>query len=146
MNLNLRALYAVLTDEDVSAIEQHMQWRAVSRGEVLIAESAVSDALHLIQRGQARVLKAHLGAQVPIAELDEGEVFGEISFLLRDPATASVVMDSDGEVMSIGGDALRALVAARPGMEARLYHSLAQLLAQRLSKTSRVTLPSFVGG
>jgi len=61
------------------------------------------------------------------------------------PDAAATCDIAQGTKVGMSGSVgVGALVAARPGMEARLYHSLAQLLAQRLSKTSRVTLPSFV--
>lgn len=146
MNATLSAVYSMLTDADVLALDQHMTARAVTVGEKLLAEGAVSESLYLLSRGHARVQQEYLGAQVDISEVRTGELFGEISFLLKTPVTASVVMDCDGEVKTIGARQLRALGQQVPGLEARLYHSLARILAQRLSKASPVTLPSFQGG
>lgn len=146
MNPSLRATYPALTDEDIDMLERGLQVREVAAGEVLIAEGSVSNVLYLIQRGSATVRKEHLGMEVDIADLAEGELFGEMSLLLQEPATASVVMATDGTIASMSGNEIRALAASRPGMDTRLYHSLARVLARRLAKMSRVTIPSFVGG
>lgn len=146
MSTTLRDIYPVLGDDDIGLIESGMELRRCPAGAVLLAEGSVSDRLFLIAEGHARVDKEHLGGFITIADLGPGQVFGEISLLLQEPATASVVMDTDGTVKSIGGEALRELALSRPGLDARLYHSLARVLAQRLVKTSRVVLPAFTGG
>ncbi len=146
MKATLGAVYSMLSEEDARTLDQHMTSRAVSAGETLLSEGAVSESLYLLSRGHARVQQEYLGAQVDISEVRTGEMFGEISFLLKTPVTASVVMDCDGEVRMIGARQLAAVAEQSPGLEARLYHSLARILAQRLSKASPVTLPSFQGG
>lgn len=146
MSGTFQAVYSLLTVGDVEALDRRMTARSVKVGDVLIGEGEKSDTLFLLSRGSAVVRQGYLGGEVELAELKQGEVFGEISLLLRTPATASVVMTTEGEIKTIDGAQLRAVAEASPGMEARLYHSLAKLLAYRLSKASRITLPSFVGG
>ena len=69
-----------------------------------------------------------------VAILEPGDVFGEISFALAQPATADVVAKTDVSVLVLQPHQLDRLIENRPRLAGALYRSLSTELARRLSK------------
>ncbi len=95
--------------------------RALAAGEVLIAQGADADGLTLIVQGEVEVVREDAGERTVIATLGPGNVVGEISVVLRRPATASVVAVTDGVALHLHRDSFMALAKAHPTLLARLY-------------------------
>jgi CRP-like cAMP-binding protein len=62
-------------------------------GETIIEEGAEGRGLYLVVSGRVRVLKRDGADLVQVATLDPGDLFGEISLLMRKPSTATVVAE-----------------------------------------------------
>jgi CRP-like cAMP-binding protein len=104
--------------------------REYAVGDVLLDEGDESKSLIFIERGVVRVERDYFGARIPITELREGEVLGEISVIEQGSASATVVAVEP--VVALVLDDPNAAVAGDPELAAGFYRSLALLLAQRL--------------
>jgi CRP-like cAMP-binding protein len=104
--------------------------REYAVGDVLLDEGDESKSLIFIERGVVRVERDYFGARIPITELREGEVLGEISVIEQGSASATVVAVEP--VVALVLDDPNATVAGDPELAAGFYRSLALLLAQRL--------------
>lgn len=62
-------------------------------GETIIEEGAEGRGLYLVVSGRVRVLKRDGADVVQVAALGPGDLFGEISLLMRKPSTATVVAE-----------------------------------------------------
>ena len=62
-------------------------------GEKIIEEGVDGKGLYLVVSGQVSVIRREDGEELRLASLGAGDLFGEISLLMRKPATASVVAD-----------------------------------------------------
>jgi CRP-like cAMP-binding protein len=71
-----------------------------------------------------------------LAQLVSGDIFGEISFIRTERASADVVATTDVSVLTLTEAVIQELFKERPGLAAGLYRSLAAELAQRLRATS----------
>jgi CRP-like cAMP-binding protein len=60
------------------------------------------------------------------------QTFGEISLMLGTGATATIVADEATEIYEIGGEYLRRLFNADPGLASRFFKYLGTSLEQRL--------------
>jgi cAMP-dependent protein kinase regulator len=60
-------------------------------GEVIIAEGQEGPGLFLVVSGGVRVVRAEGSDRVLLASLGPGDLFGEISLLMRKPSTATVI-------------------------------------------------------
>jgi CRP-like cAMP-binding protein len=102
--------------------------------EVIIPEGEFGDHLYVLINGKVRVVKN----QRPIAVLDQvGEVFGEISALDHEPRTASVIAAKLTWCLELNPSALENLPAEdRDACYALLYRFIAQVIAERLKKTT----------
>eukprot|EP01097_Dermamoeba_algensis_P008750 TRINITY_DN593_c0_g1_i4.p1 TRINITY_DN593_c0_g1~~TRINITY_DN593_c0_g1_i4.p1 ORF type:complete len:135 (-),score=21.74 TRINITY_DN593_c0_g1_i4:137-541(-) len=65
--------------------------------------------------------------------LNQDDFFGELSFLLEEPATASVYCESDQvQVLAIDETCLKILFIRQPNLAGKFYRFLAMVLSQRL--------------
>lgn len=82
------------TLEEKQALAKQQNYFAVyNRDEELIREDDTDDSFFVLVSGTVRVMKKNCSLQ--IAELEPGEIFGEISFLTSRPRTASVMAKED---------------------------------------------------
>ena len=84
--MNQAAIFAPFNRNDRRDLVQKFRARDVNKGDVLVKEGASSDGLYVVLSGEVEVeAKGHR-----IATLKEGQVFGEMSLLMRSPASATV--------------------------------------------------------
>ncbi len=102
-------------------------------GTKLLQAGDRSRALFVLLAGNAEVRRKD---EVVLARLVSGDIFGEMSFVQRAPASADVVATTDVTVLTLAEAVIEELFRERPGLAAGLYRSLAAELAQRLRATS----------
>ena len=68
----------------------HLPRKSFSAGSVIIKEGDVGDSAYMIVSGRCRAYRAVDGEQETLAEMEPGEVFGEMALLLSEPRAASV--------------------------------------------------------
>ncbi|MDP3153864.1 MAG: cyclic nucleotide-binding domain-containing protein [Archangium sp.] len=84
--MNQAAIFAPFNRNDRRDLVQKFRARDVNRGDVLVKEGATSDGLYVVLSGEVAIeAKGNR-----IATLKEGQVFGEMSLLMRTPASATV--------------------------------------------------------
>ena len=106
-------------------------------GDVIIHQGVQISDIFVIRKGSASVEMATACSNVILALLQEGDVCGEMGFLERNVATATVVAkDVHVEADAIPAEELHKVLDTYPGLAARFYESLALILAQRLRDTS----------
>jgi CRP-like cAMP-binding protein len=99
-------------------------------GEVILRERHQSRAIYVLISGRLAVEKEHFGDSVVVDELRLGAVFGEVSYLDRSPASASVVARDEADVFIL--EDLDVVLASDPALASGFYRSMASLLARRL--------------
>ena len=79
-------LFHDLTDESFSLLEEHLDEIPCKLGEVVFEEGDVGDALYVIKSGAIKVTKTLPdGKKLVVAQLGEGEIFGEMSLVSSAP-------------------------------------------------------------
>jgi CRP-like cAMP-binding protein len=86
--------------------------RAVGAGEPIVTEGELEDTYYVLRSGRAQVSVAGEVRR----ELLLGDGFGEIAVLHRVPRSATVVAVEDCNLLTVAGEDLRHLLAARGGM------------------------------
>ena len=77
------------------------------RDEVVIRQGDPGDSLFLVADGRLRVYKdTDQGERIPLAALNEGSVFGEMSLITGEPRSASVVVARDAILLELTRDRL----------------------------------------
>lgn len=130
-----RFFNSLTVDERAECLERG-ELRARAVGELLIEAGAPFSALTVLLSGSAEVRR---GDGVVLAALTAGDIIGEISFLsgADGRATANVFASTPVDLVVLNEAELDSLIQDRPQTAARLYKSLALLLAQRLQAMSQ---------
>lgn len=73
----------------------------VKRGDVIVRQGDDGDYYYLIERGRCKVTREVAGASVELAELTEGQAFGEEALVADTLRNATVVMKTDGVLLRL---------------------------------------------
>lgn len=118
-----------LTQNDWLLIVDRAKRTLFKKGEVLVHAGKQNKMVYLLVKGHARVEAA---SKAFIAQLEPGEVCGEMAFLENGVASASVTASDALEVCAIEWSALSDLFELYPHMGSRFYRSLAVSLSRRM--------------
>jgi CRP-like cAMP-binding protein len=70
-------------------------------GEIIVRQGEVGDCMYFVQSGKVEVIKESEGREVRLAELGEGEFFGEMALFERDVRSATVRPLGEVRVLSV---------------------------------------------
>jgi len=110
--------------------------KTVERGQLVLDQNVQLKAIFLIQEGAVRVERREGDQTVPLAVLEAGEFFGEMSFVDGEPTSARVIADARTQLRVIDETTVNGLIKKDPAFAGRLYRSIASILAERLRLTS----------
>lgn len=104
----------------------------VRAGDDLIEKGEGSDDLYIVADGSFKVYDDTLGEDFVHAILEQGDIFGEMSFIDGIPRSASVKALTDGTVLRMGKREFDSLLAASPDTAMLFIFSLARVITRRL--------------
>lgn len=108
-------------------------------GDVLIEEGAEGTSFFVLVRGSVRVTKQLDGAQVVLAGLHDGAIFGEMALVSAQPRTATVTAVNDCDLLEFDRTALQ---AASREVET-IARGLDQFMRERMLNNLLATAPLF---
>ena len=130
-NLRQVTLFSTLEDHDLQALAALARPITVQRGEIIISQDAVGDALYVVISGRVRVYVSDKdGKEMVLALEGPSAVFGEIAVLDGAVRSASIAAMEKTELLKIGADDFFALLERN----AELNRSVIQGLAWRIRK------------
>jgi len=132
-------IFKFLRDEEHQQLLQSCERKAYKPGDVLIQEGQEQTALYLIVKGEVKVQRDHEGFAIELSRHGVGEIFGDMSFVEGQAASATVVA-GDEEVLAfvVTHAQISTQMQQNPAFAARFYQSLAQILSRRLRETSNL--------
>jgi predicted acylesterase/phospholipase RssA/CRP-like cAMP-binding protein len=133
-------LFAGLEPAALAEVAHAMRFRSFPAGEVICREGEPGESMFLIVDGlvQARVSALDARALSMFAEdrlagkLRQGDAIGATSLITGEPRSATIVASTPTDVLELGSDAFRGLIARFP----RLLENLVKILAGRLGEAS----------
>ncbi len=136
------AVFKELPQVERTALLDKFDALDVKKGQVLIEEGKKGEGLFVILHGDAEVVKKDGDDQVPLAHLEEGEVFGEISLVREVPTTATVTAGRDGKYLFLSSEEFEKQIARNPS----LWRTLTEISEKRLKETAqRLEGPELLG-
>jgi len=97
-------------------------------GHTLIEEGDDSRTAYFLYAGRALVYKKTDGGRRHLGELSEGQLFGEMAYLLNEKRTASVVADSEITVLALPPQIMEELMRHSAPLSRRIIDTLCQRL------------------
>ena len=125
-------LFVQIPGEDLAQISQITEEVNFEDGEAIFEEGQLGDALFMIVEGQVRV---HRGSRL-IAELGEGECFGEMAILDSSPRSASVTAAADVGCLRIEREDFYDIMAEKPEISQGIIKGLTRRLRKTLGPSS----------
>jgi SulP family sulfate permease len=126
--------------DDVAATDfvSYLSEVAFAPGDELIQQGAASRDLYFLERGDVSVyLKSATGEIVRIRRTGPGTVLGELGFYLDTPRSASVIAENAGKAYRLTAASLERMEKEHPALAAAMHRFIADLLAERLLRTTR---------
>lgn len=127
-------LFQCLSDEQIDSLVKQSQLNHFGRGENVIEEGAAGDSMFVLLRGAAEVSVSKNGSVIPVATLNAGDCFGEMSLLTGEPRSATVRAEGDCYVLEIGKSVMAEIIRETP----ECLQQLSEILAQRKLNTESV--------
>lgn len=145
----LHELFGTLDRALLDELERTADWRHLRRGELLIEQEEVADALYLVISGRLRTVRVGRdGTGRVLSEAGRGETVGELSYFGCDPRSERVEAIRDSVLVGFTEDEFQSLVAQRP----RTLRRVTRMVIDRMSRpgaeqgAGRVTTVAVLAG
>lgn len=123
-------MFEGLSKKDLNALSRAAEQIYLSAGETIVSQGdTAQSAAYVLVSGTAVVRRNNR----KVAELGPGAVIGELSLLIDEPRSATVVASEDGAALEIHRRHFMALLEESPVMARRIMEQL----AERLNKADR---------
>jgi hypothetical protein len=111
-------LFEILGSAERAAIVEQMELETHDEGSVIINEGDPGSSMYLIASGGVKVYTRGSGTTgtVYLADLGEGDFFGEVSVLTGKPRTATITASQRTELLRLDRDKLDSVLAKYPDM------------------------------
>ncbi len=131
---NVMAISPLFRDFDPSerrGIVEKFRMRQAAPGEMVIAEGKSVDGLYIVLHGMVQVSVKN----TEVAKLKEGDIFGEMSLLTRDPASATVTAQGNAILLRMPRESFQELVVTHP----QILALVSELTEQRRSAVEAIS-------
>ncbi|MGB0722168.1 MAG: MMPL family transporter [Gammaproteobacteria bacterium] len=108
--------------------------RRFEPAEPLFHQGEVGDVLYVVLVGNVEIWRSDKGDLRPLLQLGEGQMFGEMALIRRQPRSASVVALGQTRVLLLRWSDVERIRRIHPRIAARLFLNLASILGDRLDK------------
>lgn len=137
-------VFEEFTDKEVLTISKFSEKKYFQRTEIVFQENSVDSSLYVVLKGQLEAL-AHTseGKKISLSMIDEGEVFGELSFLDGKSRSATIIAIKDVELLQITRDDFDNLREKHPDIASKLIMDLARVVSLRLRNADKFIVDIF---
>ncbi len=123
--------------------EEQLFWKfgkKFSKGTVLFREGDLGKDMFIIQKGKVSVRKRVGTGEKVLAELGDGEFFGEMALLMGMDRSATVEVIEDSKVLVIGPDTFESLLKSNVQIAVKMLRKLAERLRALDERLEKVLL------
>jgi cAMP-dependent protein kinase regulator len=136
------AIFSTLDKDSFEQLFSRLILKRFVAGDSIVAQGEIGDALYFIARGEVKVVRADgEKPQVQLARLGGGSLFGEMALLSADPRSASVICDSDVDVLMLTRKDVEALSAEIPAIAGAMARFMRERLINNLLSTNPLFKP-----
>lgn len=125
-----------LFDRSIRIFEKYGQH--FKAGETIIRQNDDSDSIYFLYSGCIGLYREHNGKKIRIGELKEGEIFGEMAYLLGEKRAATAVVESECFLFTLSPATFEEMMSRSTSFSARVIESL----CQRISKMNQGNMTS----
>lgn len=127
-------LFDGLSRKEVSAVESILHRREYAPDEILFHQGNPGVGMYVIQEGTIDILYEPTGET--LAELTDGDFFGELALLNETPRSATAISRVDSVLYGLFRPDLLDLVEREPTLGVQILLRMGQVLSERLIHTN----------
>jgi CRP-like cAMP-binding protein len=149
MNPDAISAIGLLSDfkpDDLDALAECATVIHFRKGDDVISEGQPNGALFVVQSGLLHVRRKVQTSHTLLGRLEPGSFFGEISVFHPGPTTATIHAMTDGVVLRMEAQHLRAFIDRRPAAGASLLRRILEEMAARLRAADERMTEAIVWG
>jgi len=120
-------IFAPLSNEEIGKLACAAATHVYAPGETVIHAGDEGSSMFVVHRGRVEVRVGDNGDLRAVAQLREGDFFGEMALLTGEPRAANIVAADETEVIEVGHEAMKILFDNNP----ELVNSLGGIVAER---------------
>ncbi len=122
-------LFASLEDEAARSLRELLETRNATAGEALFRAGDIGDAMYLIEGGRIRIhIQDADGDEVTLAELAQGDFFGEMCLLDGKPRAASATAVKDVRLAALSREHFLRFLRANPDVSLKMMGAITERL------------------
>ena len=138
-------LFSILSEEQIRKMIEMSSFCSYGPGEIIVKEHETGNSLFMLIEGQVSIHKPAISRQSGgIAQLQRGDIFGEMTVFTDTPRSATIQSISKVDLLEVSRQAIAELIEEEPGLIERFGQlisdrqaQLAQLAVQPVSPNSR---------
>lgn len=130
-------LFAPLDDDETQKLAQGSLVRVFAPDEVIVRKGQQGGSMFVVHRGAVKIQVIENSEPRVVAELKEGDIFGEMGLFTGETRTADVVATEETEVLEIKHTAVKPLFHDNPNLVEALSETIAErraLLTEKISE------------
>lgn len=128
-------LFDGLSRKELSAVESILHRREYAPDEILFHQGNPGVGMYVIQEGTIDILYEPTGET--LAELTDGDFFGELALLNETPRSATAISRGDSVLYGLFRPDLLDLVERDPSLGVQILLRMGQVLSERLIHTNK---------
>ena len=137
--LNNNQLFSILSEEQIKKIISTSAFCSYGPGEIIVKENETGDSLFLLINGHVSIRKPASSHDVfEIAQLQRGDIFGEMTVFTGAPRSATIHSISKVDLLEVKREAIADLLEEEPG----LIERFGQLIGDRQAQLAQLTIQS----
>jgi len=123
-------MFRDLTDHELGCVERVLHRRQYMADEIIFSQGTLGAGMYIIVTGTVGILREPEGREV--AELSDGEFFGELALLEESARPATAVARTPCKVLGFFQSDLFGLMERNPRLGSRIVMKLARIIGRRL--------------
>jgi serine/threonine protein kinase len=127
--LRFLAFFKDFSDAQITEVVNASEWKEFEKGEIIVTEGEQETAFYIIAKGGVDVVKNDQA----VGAMKQGDCFGEIAFLTRQPRNATIVARTEVSLMSVSTSLME---KASTDTQLRYYRIFLENLIARLSQAT----------
>ena len=124
-----------LNENDLEQLSSYGRVWKIEKGFEVIKQGDQQDCLYIVLKGRLDVSRRGEDGPVPLAELHSGDAFGEMNFLDREEASATVVAGGSTKIWRMSRNDFYEFMYRHPKAAMKLFRALAVMVVQRMRHT-----------
>jgi serine/threonine protein kinase len=127
--LRYLAFFREFSDDQITEVVNASEWKEYKKGKTIVTQGEPETAFYIIAKGGVEVIKN----EMVVGMMKQGDCFGEIAFLTRQPRNATIRARTDVSLMSVSASLME---KASTETQVRYYRIFLENLITRLSQAT----------